>query len=154
PTMTQPTSDDAIVYVGTYTQILPYVQGKAAGIYVYQLDRASGALRYLSTTPGVTNPSFVTVNRERRYLYAVQELEQYEGQPGGAISAFAIDPQTSALTPIDHQHTHGAHPCHVSIDHSGRYVLVANYTGGSVSVFPIHANGGLGPATAVVQHHG
>jgi 6-phosphogluconolactonase len=108
----------------------------------------------LNTAPGVVNPSFLVVDSDRRHLYAVQELEQYEGQPGGAVSAFAIDPRTSALTPINHQHTHGAHPCYVSVDHSGRCLLVANYSGGSVSVLPIGANGTLEPATAVVQHHG
>ena len=150
-----PEADDAaIVYIGTYTRTEPHVQGKAKGIYVYSLDRASGALGYLSTASGVTNPSFLTVDRERRLLYAVQEVDQYEGQPGGAISAFAIDPRTSALTPINHQPTHGAHPCYVSIDHTGRWLLVANYGGGSVSVLPIAANGALGAPTAVVRHQG
>jgi 6-phosphogluconolactonase len=150
--MSQPTSDGPIVYIGTYTQILSHVHGTAEGIYVYRMDSATGALHHLSTAPGVTNPSFVTVDRERRHLYAVQEMEHYQHDPGGAVSAFAIDPHTSALTPINHQHTHGAHPCHVGIDHSGRWVLAANYSGGNVSVFPIEAGGALGSATAVVQH--
>lgn len=152
--MSQIASDNPIVYIGTYTQVLPHVQGKAEGIYVYRLDMATGALHYLSTAPDVTNPSFVVVDRDRRHLYAVQELEHYQGEPGGAVSAFAIDPHTSALTPINHQHTHGAHPCYVSIDHTGRYLLAANYSGGNVSIVPIAAGGALGPATAVVQHHG
>jgi 6-phosphogluconolactonase len=146
--------DTAIVYIGTYTRTEPHVQGKAAGIYVYSLDRATGALHYLSTASAVTNPSFLMIDRDRRYLYAVQELEQYEGQPGGAVSAFAIDPRTSALTLINQQPTLGAHPCFVSIDHTGRWLLVANYGGGSVSVLPIGANGALGAATAVVRHQG
>jgi 6-phosphogluconolactonase len=148
------TNDTTIVYIGTYTRTEPHVQGKADGIYVYRLDRASGALHYLSMASGVTNPSFLVVDSDRRYLYAVQEVEQYEGQPGGAVSAFAIDPHTSALTLINHQHTHGAHPCYISIDHTGRCLLVANYGSGSVSVLPIGANGALGPATAVVRHLG
>jgi 6-phosphogluconolactonase len=152
--MSQPTADNVIVYIGTYTQILPHVRGRAEGVYVYRLDPATGALEYLSTAPGVVNPSFLVVDPDRRYLYAVQEVEEYEGQPGGAVSAFAIDSRTYALELLNHQHTHGAHPCYVSIDHTGRRLLVANYSGGSVSVFPIGANGALGPATAVVQHHG
>jgi 6-phosphogluconolactonase len=152
--MRQAASDDSIVFIGTYTQILPHVHGKADGIYIYRLDRVSGALHYLSMAPGVINPSFLVVDPGRRYLYAVQEVAEYEGQPGGAVSAFAIDPRTSALTPINDQPTHGAHPCYVSIDHTGRCLQAANYGGGSVSVLPIGANGALGPATAVVRHYG
>ena len=117
--MSQPTGDTALVYIGTYTQRLPHVHGKAVGIYVYRLDRASGQLQYLSAASGVENPSFVTVDPERRYLYAVQELEEYAGQPGGAVSAFAIDARTGGLELIGHQPTHGAHPCFVGIDRSG-----------------------------------
>src|SRR5512147_1887839 len=106
---------DQIIYIGTYTRTEPHVQGKAEGIYVYRLDAASGALHYLSVAGGAVNPSFVTVDAAQRYLYAVQELDAFEGQPGGAVSAFAIDPQTHALTLINHQPTHGAHPCYVGI---------------------------------------
>jgi 6-phosphogluconolactonase len=143
-----------IVYIGTYTRSEPHVQGQAQGIYVYELDLATGALRHLSTAPGVVNPSFVTLDSQRRFLYAVQEVDAHAGQPGGAASAFAIDPHTGALSPINHQHTHGRHPCYVNIDPSGRWLLVANYGGGSVSVLPIGADGALGPAAAVVQHEG
>ena len=147
-------SSDQIVYIGTYTRSEPHVQGKAAGIYIYRLDGATGALHQLGVAGGVTNPSFVTVDAAQRYLYAVQELDMYAGQPGGAISAFAIDPHTCALTLLNHQPTHGANPCYVGIDNSGRYAMVANYSGGNVSIFPIGDDGALAPATAVVQHQG
>ena len=140
--------DTAIVYVGTYTRTEPHVQGKAEGIYVYRMDRASGAIEHLSTATGVINPSFIVVDAARRYLYAVQEVTENEGQPGGAVSAFAIDPRTGALTLINHQPTHGANPCYVGLDRSGRYALVANYSGGSVTVLPIGSDGALGPAMA------
>jgi 6-phosphogluconolactonase len=152
--MNQSAGDNAIVYIGTYTQFLPHVRGTAEGIYVCRLDLATGRLEHLSTAPGALNPSFVTVDAANRYLYAVQEVGEYDGQPGGAVNAFAIDPSTHGLSPINEQLTHGAHPCFVGIDHSGRWLLVANYSGGNASVFPIEASGGLAPATAVVQHHG
>ena len=152
--MSQPAGDNVIVYIGTYTQFLPHVHGTAEGIYVYRLDLATGQLRHLSTASGAVNPSFVTVDAAGRYLYAVQEVGEYAGQPGGAVSAFAIDPDTWALSPINEQLTHGAHPCYAGVDHSGRWLLVANYSGGNASVFPIEPDGGLAPATAVVQHHG
>jgi 6-phosphogluconolactonase len=147
-------NQDELIYIGTYTRAEPHVQGKAKGIYTYALDSSTGALRELNVAAGVVNPSFVAADATRRYLYAVQELDVYAGQPGGAISAFAIDPHTGALTLINHQPTHGAHPCYVGIDNSGHYALVANYSGGNVSVFPIGAAGALAPATAVVRHQG
>ncbi|HWQ14024.1 MAG TPA: lactonase family protein [Roseiflexaceae bacterium] len=147
-------STDAMVYVGTYTQVMPHVHGKAEGIYICRLDGATGALERLDAAPGVVNPSFLTVSADGRFLYAVQEVEQYDDHPGGAVSAFAIDARTHALVPINHQHTHGAHPCYVSIDLSGRWLLVANYSGPTVSVLPIGADGALGPAATVVRHHG
>lgn len=152
--MTSATNNDQIVYIGTYTRTEPHVQGKAAGIYAYRLDSGSGALEHLSAAAGAVNPSFLAVDATRRYLYAVEELDVYEGQPGGAVSAFAIDQSTSALTLLNHQPTHGANPCYVGIDNSGRYALVANYSGGNVSVFPIEADGALAPASTTVQHAG
>lgn len=151
--MSNTAANDAIVYVGTYTQKLPHVHGQAEGIYVYRLDRATGALHHLSTASGVVNPSFVNVDAGRRHLYAVQEIGEYEGQPGGAASAFTIDPDTHALTLVNHQPTHGAHPCYVSVDQSGRWLLVANYGGGSVTVLPINGDA-LGAPSDVVKHEG
>ena len=151
--MPDTTDGGAIVYIGTYTQVLPHVAGKAEGIYVYRMDRDTGALQYVSTAAGALNPSFLAVEPRGRYLYAVQELGEHEGGPGGLVSAFAIDPHTHALAAINHQPTHGADPCYVSLDHTGRWALVANYSGGSVAVLPVMENGALGAATAVVQHH-
>lgn len=147
-------TDTAAVYIGTYTQRLPHVNGTAEGVYVYRLDRATGALERLSTAGGVVNPSFVTLDAARRRLYAVQELGEFEGQPGGAASAFAVDEASGALTLLNHQPTHGAHPCFASVDASGRWLLVANYSGANVTVLPIGGDGALGPPASVTQHHG
>ena len=152
--MSEGMGDAAIMYVGTYTRTEPHVQGRAEGIYVYRLHHDSGELHHLSTAPGVMNPSFLVVDSGRRYLYAVEEIGEYEGRPGGAVTAFAVDPGTHALTRINSQATHGGAPCYVSIDASGHWLLAANYGGGNVSVLPIAEDGSLGPATSVVQHHG
>jgi len=143
-----------LAYIGTYTRTEPHVQGKAEGIYVYRVDPASGAMEYQSTARGVTNPSFVVVDARRRFLYAVEEVDQFDGQPGGAACAFAIDPDTGDLGLLNRQPTHGTHPCYAGIDHTGRWLLVANYGGGSVCMLPISEDGTLGAATDVVQHHG
>ena len=73
------------LYVGTYTS------GKSEGIYVYRMDRATGALTRFSSIKSV-NPSFLTIDKSKRYLYAVNEVGEYAGKPGGGVSAFAIDP--------------------------------------------------------------
>jgi 6-phosphogluconolactonase len=151
--MSSPNTDSAIVYIGTYTPTEAAGEG-ANGIYVYRLDLASGAMHQLGAVAGLTNPSYLAIDPQRRYLYAVQEMETHGGQPSGAVSSFAIDPQTSALRPINTQSTHGIHPCYVSTDRSGRWLMAANYTSGSICVLPIAADGALGPATARIQHHG
>ena len=137
-----------LVYVGTYTHSLPHVQGKASGIDVYRLDAASGALTFAHTREGLANPSYLTLDPHRRYLYCV--AERAEGQ----VHAFRIDPTTGALTPLNHQSSQGAEPAHISVDRDGRWVLVANYGSGSVAVLPVQEDGSLGPATDMVQHTG
>jgi 6-phosphogluconolactonase len=147
--------NEQLVYIGTYTEQLPHVRGRAAeGIYVYRMDRDTGTLRLQSTASGAANPSFVTLDAERRCLYSVQEISEYAGQAGGGASAFAIDRTTGDLQLIGSQPTHGAHPCYVGIDASGRWLLVANYSGGNVCVLPIAGDGAIGPASAVVAHDG
>ena len=80
------------VYVGTYTW-----RG-SEGIYVYQLDLSTGVLESLGTAPKVENPSFLALAPDRRFLYAVNEVRQFGDQEGGAVSAFAIDPASGALS--------------------------------------------------------
>jgi len=141
------------VYVGTYTRKEQYVDGKGEGIYGYRMEPASGALTYVTTFTDTINPSFIAVHPSGRYLYAVNE--QYEDLgPAGAVSAFAIDSKTRELTFLNKRSSHGLGPCYVSVDHTGQYVLVANYLTGNVSVYPIEADGRLGDATDIVQHTG
>ncbi|MBN1642829.1 MAG: lactonase family protein [Anaerolineae bacterium] len=137
-----------LVYVGTYTR-----RG-SEGIYLYAFDSTSGDMALLGTAGGVENPSFLEVAPSKRTLYATDEVGTFLGKPGGGVSAFHIEHATGELTLLNHQLSHGAAPCHVSVDPSEQYVLVANYTGGSVAVLPIQEDGSLGPATDVVQHHG
>jgi 6-phosphogluconolactonase len=136
-----------ILYVGTYTS------GKSEGIYVYQFDPRTGALGRSSSVKSV-NPSFLTIDRTRRYLYAVNEVGEYEGKPGGYVSAFEIVRGSGNLLFLNQQATQGADPCYLTVDHQRKALLVANYTGGNVTVLPIHRNGSLGRATDLKQHEG
>jgi 6-phosphogluconolactonase len=142
-----------IVYIGTYTRRESFVDGKAEGIYVYRMDPRTGALTHAATVPGTVNPSFLVVSAGKDYLYAVNELTAERGAHG-TVTAFAIDPVTKSLTYLNKQSTHGFAPCYLSIDDTGQFVLVANYESGSLCVLPIEADGRLGEATDVVQHHG
>ena len=143
----QPDSD--LLYVGTYTK-----GTRSEGVYLIRMDRRSGKLRRVGSVNAGANPSFLAIHPNGRVLYAVNELEKLNGRKTGAVSAFAIARDTGALTRRNEQPSEGGAPCYVSVDRSGRVVLVANYTGGSVALLPIEANGALAPAASVVQHQG
>jgi 6-phosphogluconolactonase len=138
-----------LLYVGTYTE-----GARHDGIYLIRMDRRSGTLRRVGAVDAGANPSFLAIHPNGRTLYAVNELEKHNGRATGAVSAFAIARDTGALTRRDEQPSEGGAPCFVSVDRSGRVVLVANYVGGSVALLPIEADGALAPATQVVQHTG
>jgi 6-phosphogluconolactonase len=141
--------DRDLLYVGTYT-----AGTRSEGIYLVRMDRRSGELRQVGSVDAGPNPSFLGSHPNGRFLYAVNELEQYNGRPTGAVSAFAIARDTGALTRLNEQPSGGGAPCFVSVDRTGRVALVANYAGGSVALLPIEANGALAPAAQVVQHTG
>ncbi|MGZ3492417.1 MAG: lactonase family protein, partial [Gemmatimonadaceae bacterium] len=142
-------SDDQLLYVGTYT-----TSDRREGIYLVRMNRQSGELRRVGAFDAGENPSFLAIHPNGRVLYAVNEVEKYNGKASGAVSAFAIAHDTGALTRKDEQASEGAAPCFVSVDRSGRVVLVANYSGGSVALLPIKADGSLAPAASVVHHTG
>ncbi len=137
-----------LVFIGTYTQ------QKSRGIYAYRFDEATGKATPLGLAAESDNPSFLAVDPSERFLYAVNETDNYEGRKTGAVSAFAIDRQSGKLTFLNQVPSRGTAPCYVSLDHTGKYVLVANYGSGSVAVFPVFADGRLGKASAFDQHTG
>lgn len=137
-----------LVFVGTYT-------GKGSqGIYAYRFDPASGELTSVGLAGESENPSFIAADPNGRFLYAVNELDTFKGEATGAVSAFAIDRGAGKLKLLQQVSSLGAAPAHLSLDKTGRYVLVANYTSGNVAVFPIGEDGNLGPHSAFAQHAG
>jgi 6-phosphogluconolactonase len=114
----------------------------------------NGQLSPIGVAAESVDPSFLAVHPNGKYLYAVNEIANFNGGTGGAVSAFAIDPKTGALKFLNQVPTRGAGPCHLSLDKTGNYVLVANYDGGSIASFPVHDDGTLGTATGFVQHSG
>jgi 6-phosphogluconolactonase len=137
------------VYLGTYTD----KPSKSKGIYVLELDAASGKLSEPRLAAQTVNPSFLALHPSGRFLYAVDEIADFQGKKTGAISAFAIQ-QEGALRFLNRQPSKGAGPCHLIVDKAGKNVLAANYGGGSVIVLPITEDGKLGHWTAFVQHQG
>lgn len=141
-------SKQFLVYFGTFTGT------KSKGIYVSRLDTASGELSTPTLAAKSVNPSFVAIDPKHRFLFAVNETDHFNGQAGGSVTAFSLDASTGALEFPDQQPSGGTGPCHIVVDTTGNYVLVANYSSGSVAALPVETNGSIGPPTAVIQHHG
>lgn len=141
-------AQDYFVYVGTYTR------GMSAGIYVFRFNDETGATTGAMLAAETDNPSFVAIHPDGNWLYAVNEVGDYAGESAGAVSSFTINRETGGLSEMNQVSSRGAAPCHLVVDATGRFVLVANYTGGSVAVFPIQEDGSLGEAAAFIQHEG
>ncbi|ALJ01202.1 hypothetical protein DC20_04525 [Rufibacter tibetensis] len=137
-----------MVYIGTYAK------PDAESIFAYRLNEETGALTRALGVKGGENPSFLTLDADRKHLYAVNETTEYEGQKSGAVSAFAIDQKTGDLTFLNRQPSLGGAPCYISLDHKNKVALVANYVGGNVSAFPVQADGRLGASSDMDQHQG
>ncbi len=132
----------ANLLVGTYTQ-----KG-SKGIYLYQLDTATGQLKAISHTDSVSNPSYLAISKDKQFVYAVNENEI------GSISSFALNAAKNQLQFLNKVETKGAHPCHISISPDEKNIFVANYTGGSLSSFHRFADGRLSNAQQFIQNVG
>lgn len=138
-----------LAYVGTYT-----TKRDSQGIYAYRFDPATGTLASGGLAAESADPSYVVIHPSAKYLYAVNEVGNFGGRKSGAVSAFSRAPNSGALQLLNQVPTLGASPCYVSLDKRGKYVLVANYGGGSVATFPVLEDGSLGQAAGFVQHSG
>ena len=141
------TPEKYLVYVGTYTR------GDSKGIYILELDMKTGKLTPRGVVEGVVNPSFLAIHPTEKYLYAVGEISDFNGEKSGGVTAFAVE-KDGNLTKLNSQSSMGAGPCHLVVDDAGKNVLVANYGGGSIACLPIGPDGKLKEASAFVQHGG
>ncbi len=138
-----------LAYIGTYT-----TKTQSKGIYAYRFDGATGKLSAMGVAAESADPSFLAVHPNGEYLYTVNEIGNFNGEKSGAVSAYAIDRKTGKLTLLNQVASRGAGPCHISLDKTGKYVLVANYDSGTVAVFPVQGDGQLGKYTAFEKHIG
>jgi 6-phosphogluconolactonase len=129
-------------YVGTYTP-------NGGGIYLFRVERATGALMQMQVVDDVRNPSWIAVNPAQNRLYAISEVDNFQGTHNGAVITYSIDPASMQLSRLGAVPSGGTAPVHVSVHPSGKFVFVANYGGGNVAVFPVTADGTLGPASDV-----
>ncbi|HEY0709116.1 MAG TPA: beta-propeller fold lactonase family protein, partial [Polyangia bacterium] len=148
------TSTPQRVYIGTYTKGWACDQNDCTskGIYRADFDPASGKLSGLAVAAESENPSYLTVHPNGKFLYAVNELGDWKGDKTGAVSAFAIEP-SGDLRLLNQLSSFGADPCHISLTSSGKEVLVANYSGGSVASYTIGEDGQLQEGSNV-KHSG
>ena len=129
-------------YVGTYTP-------NGGGIYLFRVDRASGALMQMQVVDDTRNPSWLAVNPAQTRLYAISEIDNFQGARSGAVVSYAIDPTSFELKRLGAVASGGIGPTYVSVHPMGKFVFVANYGGGSVAVFPVGEDGTLGEASDV-----
>lgn len=139
---------ELLVYIGTYTS-----PGKSKGIYIYRFNLASGELTPYKIVEKVVDPSFLAIDKKRRFLFAVNETEEYQGKKSGAVSAFSIT-DDGDLKFLNKLPSLGGAPCHITVSDNEKYVLAANYVGGNAVVFPIEKDGNLGEFIELIQHSG
>jgi 6-phosphogluconolactonase len=144
-----PKSGKYWVYIGTYTS-----KGGSEGIYRCELDVKTGALSKPGLAAKVASPSFLAVSPDNKFLYAVSETAGGKNNNEGTVTAYAIDATTGRLEKLNDTSSGGAGPCHISVNHTGRYALVANYGGGSCAVYGLKGDGSLGERTDFRQHEG
>ena len=139
-------NDELTLFVGTYTDL------GAEGIYTCRMNAATGAVECVDVQPGIENPTFLTVDPSGEHLYAASERMSGDG----VVTAYAIG-RNGTLTLLNSEHTGGAGPCHVQVDRTDAYVVVANYFGGSVCLLPIRGGwitGGANRLRAASRHVG
>lgn len=146
-----------MAYVGTFSSPLRNVlptqvdlpPGNGRGIHLFQVDRTTGALTPSGIVEQGTSPSCLAINPAGTRIYSANETDRMDDGKSGSVSAYAIDRTSGQLTLLNTVSSGGAGPTYVSIHPSGRFLLVANYFGGSVAVVPILPDGKLGPASDV-----
>jgi 6-phosphogluconolactonase (cycloisomerase 2 family) len=141
---------ESYAYVGTYTP-------NGGGIYLFRVDRASGALTQIQVVDDIRNPSWLALNPGQTRLYAISEIDNFDGKKNGAVVSYAVDADNLRLTRLGAVSSAGAAPTYVSVHPSGRFAFAANFGGGTVAVFPVAANGALSDASdvrpSVGAHH-
>jgi 6-phosphogluconolactonase len=139
------TIDQRYAYVGSNSRIARENGGDpdTCGISVYAVNESSGSLQLVQQVPS-DNPFFFTFHPSGSFAYVVNLIDDFEGAKSGSVEAYAVDPATGRLSFINRQATRGTSPCHLAIDSTGQYLVIANYGTGTWVVLPIASDGSLG----------
>lgn len=135
-------------YIGTYSR------GDSKGIYSFILDTAAGTLTPEGLAAAAENPSFLAIHPTGNFLYAVNELDKFQGKDSGAVTAFRINATTGKLERLNDTAAGGTSTCHINISRNGQFAVIANYGSGSCAAFSLGADGKIGERTAFHQHAG
>lgn len=144
--------DKLTLFVGTYTRKEGHVDGQGEGIYVYEMDKKTGALSYVSTSESIISPSYLVVHPNKKWVYAVNEYDG--GENFATVTAMEYDGKTRELSYMTQATSMGQYPCYVSLDNTGNFVMAANYVGGSVVLYPINEEGLITKASSYRKHKG
>ncbi|MDR1719545.1 MAG: lactonase family protein [Dysgonamonadaceae bacterium] len=133
--------DEVILFAGAYST------GEDPCISVFNFNQKDGSLIFLNDIRGenIQNPSYLVVSEDNKYVYSVNETLE------GAVSAFLFDGKTNTLKYLNSQPTNGAHPCFINADNTGKFIVTANYSGGSITVFPLSDDGTIEPLCRLVD---
>ncbi len=140
--------------VGTYTEGDAAAKDKSEGIYVYEMNPATGELQYKSTAAGIKNPSYLAVHPSNKYVFAASETSGNDTIKTGLVYAYEFDKSSKKLNMINAVSSEGTGPCYVSVHPSGNFAMTANYGSGSVALYPVANTGKLEKASSVDQHQG
>ena len=141
-------------YCGTYTTRLGHVSGTAQGIRIYELEGDSGQITLLGKSSAIDNTSHLCLGIQEKFLYSISEITSYKNQRDGCLTTFGVAKDPARLKQVQRTSSSGPGPAYVSLDQTGRFLLLANYVAGNIVIYPILSNGLLGEPTANVMHVG
>lgn len=144
--MTAIQGQEHFLLVGTYTG------GKSKGVHVYKFNSSTGESQLIDSAV-TENPSYLVVSPDQKYVYAVNENGNDQGN-GGGVTAFSFEKKTGKLTELNKVSSEGNHPCYVTINKSGKWVIAGNYSSGTLAVYPVQKDGSLGAPAQVIKHSG
>ncbi len=133
--------------------ISAFAAGDDGAIHAYQLDTDSGRLSLVQRTTDVENPFFLALSPDRRFLYSIHAIA-FGGEEHEQVAAYKIDGRSGRLDLLNRQSSLGSASCYLEVDATGKTVLVANYSTGSVAALPVQEDGSLGKAASFIQHAG
>ncbi len=140
-------AEDPLVFISAFAP------GDSAGIHAFAFDTKTGVLKPLHRTSDVQNPFFLAISKDKRFMYAI-DAETFGEPDNEFVAAYAIEGRTGGLKRLNRQTSRGTSSCYLDVDATGRTVVVANYSSGSVASFPTRKDGSLGEIASFVQHTG